>query len=87
MPLEPWAVLEQQPSSLVLGQELTLEPVGQLVTDPAGYVKQLDMSELIQLMPAPPPPLLPLLLLLQAVSVLIPAVAETASTARPSPIK
>ncbi len=58
-PFEPIAVVEQHPSSLVLGQELVLMPDGQLVTLPAGYVMHVDPSELAQLMPPPPPLLLP----------------------------
>ena len=53
----PVAEVEQQPSSLVLGQELTVAPVGQLVMLAlAGYVMHSDMSEVWQLMPPPPPP-------------------------------
>jgi hypothetical protein len=82
-PLEPWAVVEQQPSSLAVGQELTVAPVGQLVTEPAGYVMHSDISEVWQLMPPPPPPP-PLDDELQPT----PAVSESPSTpAKPRPIK
>jgi hypothetical protein len=85
MPFEPMAVVEQHPSWLLLGHELVLIPVGQVVTLPAGYVMQVDMSDDAQLMPPPPP----LLLLppdddeLHAVSVPVNARPTSAASAIP----